>query len=269
MIMTLSGTVLVIDDEPSLRQTLTQILKRAGCEAASAADGPTALQRLAAASYDLVYLDIHLPGMDGLQVLKEIHRLYPQLPVVLFTAHASLQSAMEAVRLGATDYLTKPIDPETLVARTRVILAEQAVERRRREIQAQINALQAELKALEQPETAPPASARVATLPGNRFLKQGSLIIDLQARRVTFGDRVLTIPPSAFDYLVVLARHAPDVVDYQTLVTEAQGYQTDRRGAQELAKWHIHELRSALEPDPHESKHIVNLRGIGYRLVVD
>ncbi len=266
--MTLSGTVLVIDDEPSLRQTLTQILKRAGCEAISAADGPAALQRLAAASYDLVYLDIHLPGMDGLQVLKEIHRLYPQLPVILFTAHASLQSAMEAVRLGATDYLTKPIDPETLIARTRVILAERAVERRRREIQAQINALQAELKALEQPETAPPAPVRPAPS-GDRFLKRGSLIIDLQARRATLGDRVLTIPPSAFDYLVVLARHAPDVVDYQTLVTEAQGYQTDRRGAQELAKWHIHELRSALEPDPHESKHIVNLRGIGYRLVVD
>ena len=248
--MALSGTVLIIDDEPSLRQTLTHVLKQVGCDAAGVADGPAALQRLAAAAYDLVYLDIHLPGMDGLQVLKEIHRLYPRLPVILFTAHASLQSAMEAVRLGAVDYLIKPIDPEMLIARTRVILAEQAIGRRRRDIQAQIEALQAELKRLEQPASSPPATPPIASPSGDRFLKCGQLIIDLQARRATFGERVLTIPPSAFDYLVALARHAPDVVDYQALVTEAQGYRTDRRGAQELAKWHIHELRSALELDP-------------------
>jgi DNA-binding response OmpR family regulator len=205
--------------------------------------------------------------MDGLQVLKEIHQLYPQLPVVLFTAHASLQSAMEAVRLGATDYLLKPIDPETLIARTRVILTEQIVERRRREIRAQIEILQRELKALE--ENAAPPPAVVPPPPGDRFLKCGQLILDLQGRRVTFGERVLSVPPSAFDYLVVLARHAPDIVDYQTLVAEAQGYPSDRRGAQELAKWHIHELRSALEADPREPQHVLNLRGVGYRLVVD
>ena len=266
--MTLSGTILIIDDEPSLRQTLTHVLKQAGCDAVAVADGAAALQRLASAVYDLIYLDIHLPGMDGLQVLKEVHRLYPQLPVVLFTAHASLQSAMEAVRLGATDYLTKPVDPETLIARTRVILAEQATEKRRREIHAQIEALQAELKALDQPAP-PPESLPITPPPGGRFLKSGPLIIDLQARRATFGDRVLTIPPAAFDYLVVLARHTPDVVDYQALVAEAQGYRTDRRGAQELAKWHIHELRSALELDPREPRHIVNIRGVGYRLVAD
>ena len=67
----------------------------------------------------------------------------------------------------------------------------------------------------------------------------------------------------------MLARHTPDVVDYQTLVTEAQGYQIDRRQAQELAKWHIHELREALEPNPDEPRHVLNVRGTGYRLVAD
>ncbi len=265
--MTVSGHILIIDDEASLRHTLTRILKQTGWEVTTAADGPEALERLAAGSYSLAFLDIHLPGMDGLQVLKEIHRLYPTLPVILFTAHASLESAVEAVRLGAIDYLIKPVDPDTLVARTRVVLEEQAVERRRREIQEQIEALQAELKRLDL-NLAPPA-VPAPPAGGDRFLKRGKLILDLQSRRATLGDRVLALPPAAFDYLVALLRHAPDVVLYQTLVAEAQGYQTDRREAQELAKWHIHELREALEPKPSEPQHVLNVRGVGYRLVVD
>lgn len=265
--MTISGHILIIDDEASLRHTFTRILKQAGWEVTTAADGLEAMERLTAGTYSLAYLDIHLPGMDGLQVLKEIHRQHPALPVILFTAHASLESAVEAVRLGAIDYLLKPVDPDALVARTRVVLEERAVERRRREIQEQIEALRAELKQLEL-SLAPPA-APTPPPGGDRFLKRGTLILDLQSRRATLGDRVLALPPAAFDYLVVLLRHAPDVVQYQTLVAEAQGYQTDRREAQELAKWHIHELRVALEPKPSEPRHVLNVRGVGYRLIVD
>jgi len=265
--MSLSGSILIIDDEVALCQTLTRILRQAGWEATAALDGTEALQRLAASPYDLAYLDLHLPGANGLEVLKQIHQLQPQLPVILFTAHASLQSAIEAMRLGATDYLIKPVTPETLIARTRTVLSERAGQRRRREIQEQIEALQAELVALDTATAPPPAPT--AALPSERFLKRGHLTLDLQARRATFGDEEPALPPAAFDYLVVLARHAPDVVDYQTLVTEAQGYQIDRRQAQELAKWHIHELREALEPDPEQPRHILNMRGTGYRLVVD
>ncbi|MBI5348105.1 MAG: winged helix-turn-helix domain-containing protein [Chloroflexi bacterium] len=83
------------------------------------------------------------------------------------------------------------------------------------------------------------------------------------------GDKVLSLPPAAFDYLAVLARHAPNTVDYQTLVNEAQGYQTESFQAKDLAKWHIHQLREALETNPDDPKYIVNMRGVGYRLVVD
>jgi DNA-binding response OmpR family regulator len=262
-----SGHILIIDDEASLRQTFTRILRNAGWDVTTAEDGPQALQRLAAGPYDLAYLDIHLPGMDGVQVLKEVHRLYPQLPVILFTGHASLQTAVEAIRLGATDYLTKPIDPDALIARTRTILAEQAGRKRKKEIEAQIAALQSELKSLD--DGVPPEAARAGTEASDRFLKRGTLILDLHARRATFGERVLALPPAAFDYLVALARHAPDVVEYQTLVGEAQGYESDWRQAQELVKWHIHELRDALEPDPRQPRYVLNVRGTGYRLVVD
>lgn len=266
--MTLSGNILIIDDEPNLRQTFTRILKQAGCNVTTAADGPEALKRLAGAVYDLAYLDIHLPGMDGMQVLKEIQRLYPQLPVILFTGHASLQSAMDAIRLGAVDYLLKPVDPENLLARTRAVLADQAKERRRRELQDHIAALQDELKALNaSPET--PATPTQNSSHQDRYLKIGLLALDLQTGRAAFGEQALSLPPATFDYLVVLARHTPDTVSYQTLVSEAQGYPAERREAQELAKWHIHELRRALEPDPRQPRYIINVRGTGYRLVVD
>jgi DNA-binding response OmpR family regulator len=258
--------VLVVDDEANLRQTMARILRQMGCEVTTAPDGAEALQRLETAPYDLVYLDIRLPGMDGLQVLRQVHDRYPQLAVVLLTAHASISSAVEAVRLGATDYLIKPITPEALIARTRTILTDQATQRRRREIQEQIDALQAELKTLDQTPVATPSFVTPAD---DRFLKRGVLILDLHTRRATYADRVLTLPPTAFDYLMVLTRHAPDVVPYQTLVVEAQGYQTDLRQAQELTKWHIHTLREVLEREVVGSCHLLTVRGTGYRLVVD
>ncbi len=258
--------VLVVDDEENLRQSLARILQQLNCEVTTAKDGTEALQRLEAAPYDLVYLDIRLPGMDGLQVLRQVHDRYPQLAVVLLTAHASISSAVEAVRLGATDYLIKPITPEALITRTRTILADQAVQRRRREIQEQIDALQAELKALDQPSEVTPTAF---TPTDDRFLRRSALSIDLHTRRAAYFDRVLSLPPTAFDYLVVLARHTPDVVPYQTLVLEAQGYQTDLRQAQELTKWHIHMLREALERESAGSCHLLTVRGTGYRLVVD
>ena len=238
----------------------------------SAADGAEAQKRLSGSAYELVFLDLRLPDTSGLEILKEIRKTNTELPVIMLTAHASLQSALDALRLGATDYLLKPINPETLVSRTRVILDEQAINRRRREIQEQITALQAELDALE--DVIDPSEARetipaAAPSPDERFMQCGPLILDLHSRRATLGEQVLSLPPTPFDYLVVFAKHSPDVVDYQTLIEEAQGYQMDRREAQELAKYHIHVLRDALEPDPKNPRHILNVRGVGYRFLAD
>ena len=260
--MTLSGNILIIDDEPVLRKTLTRVLRQSGCHVTAAADGPTALQMLKNADYDLVYLDLRLPEMDGIEVLKEIQQHHAGLPVILLTAHASLQSSLDALRLGVTDYLIKPVDPETLIARTRVILAEQAIEQRRREIQKQIAILQSELKTLDQQtasSTTPPPVSQPT--PEKRFIKRQKLILDTQTQRATFGENILVLPPTAFDYLAVLARHSPTVVPYQTLVVEAQGYETGRRQAQELTKWNIHLLRQALEENPKQPQYILNVRG--------
>lgn len=267
--MVLNGHILIIDDEAALRQTLTRILQRAGLQVTSAASGQEGLDYLEQHSFDLVYLDIRMPDMNGMEVLKIIHAGHPELPVVLFTAQPDLSSALEALRRGATDYLLKPLQPDDIVERTRAILARQQTERRKLQIQAQIDALQDELRSLtaeaeQTPERTPPPLGSA-----DRYLKRGKLVLDLHTRRLTINGREADLPPTAFDYLLVLVRHAPNVVDYQTLVAEAQGYQAEMREAQEVVKWHVHHIRQAIEPDVRRPSMLINVRGSGYRLVID
>ncbi len=139
--MATNDTILVVDDEPKLARSLALILQRAGYGVTTAASAGEALQLLQAGAYDLVFLDIKLPDQSGVQLLPQIRSLYPDMPVLMLTAHASLETAIEAVRAGARDYLLKPIDPEAILARVKKILDEQKQPKRRREITTQIQAL--------------------------------------------------------------------------------------------------------------------------------
>jgi DNA-binding response OmpR family regulator len=266
--MNSNGHILIVDDEASLRQTLARILQRAEYEVTTTANGNEALKLLSQHAFDLVYLDIRMPDISGLEVLKMIHARYPELPVILFTAQPDLNSAVEAVRSGAIDYLLKPLKPQTIIERTRSILINKQKERRKRELQRQIETLQAELSSLEREDSSQPGEAsQQRDVADDRFLKRGLLTLDMLTRRVTLNERVVNLPPTSFDYLLVLARHTPNVVDYQTLVSEAQGYETDPHEAQELTKWHIHHIRQVLEPDARNPIYVINVRGTGYRLV--
>ena len=267
--MTIRGRILVVDDEASIRQTMARILQRAGMEVTTAAGGQEALDYLARLPFDLAFLDIRMPDINGLKALRTIHAQYPDLPVVLFTAQPDLSSAVEALREGAVDYLLKPLEPKALIQRIQAILERSEKERRKRELQAQIDQLQTELKALEGDLSETPAPASLAVETGDRYLTRGKLTFDLHTRRVTLGQHTVELPPTAFEYLLVLARHAPNVVDYRTLVAEAQGYQAETHEAQEIIKWHVHHIRQAIEADAHSPCFLINVRGVGYRLVVD
>ena len=266
--MNQSGHILIIDDEVNLRQTLARILHNAGFEVTTAENGSQGITLLSQQAFDLVYMDIRMPDMSGLEVLKIIHADHPQLRVILFTAQPDLNSAVEALRNGATDYLLKPLKPEEVIRRTNSILADLNVERRKKEIQLQIQTLQAELRELEMtPGPEQDATGRIAE-PSERYVVRGKLSMDLHARQVLIGARTISLPPTSFDYLLVLVRHTPEMVDYQTLVSEAQGYQAEAREAKELTKWHIHHIRQALEQDGENPARIINLRNSGYRLIV-
>ncbi len=267
--MATSGHILIIDDEAALRHTLARVFQRAGLDVTTAASGQEGLTLLSQQSFDLVYLDIRMPDMNGLEGLKAIHSKFPEMPVILFTAQPDLSSAVEALQQGASDYLLKPLQPQALINRTQAILARQERVRRKREIQSQMEALQTELRSLESDQDTQPQAASQAANASERFLARGKLTLDLLTRRLFIGEQAVYLPPAAFDYLLVLVRHTPNVVDYQTLVAEAQGYQAEFREAQGLVKWHIHHIRQAIEPDANNPSYLINVRGSGYRLVTD
>lgn len=267
--MNSGGHILIIDDEATLRQMMARVLQRAGYEVTTAANGKDGLKLASAHSFDLIYLDIRMPDVSGLEVLKTIHTQSPDLPVILFTAQPDLHSALEALRRGATDYLLKPLRPQTVIDRTQAVLASKQEEKRKRELQRQIEMLQTELSSLQNKGQAAGSKAQTGLSSDDRFLKFGQLTLDLLTRRVTMNERAVSLTTASFDYLVVLTRHAPNVVDFQTLVSEAQGYETDTRQAQELSRWHIHHIRQVLEPDPRNPIYVINVRGTGYRLVMN
>jgi len=267
--MNADGRILIIDDEAALRQTLARVLQRAGFEVTTAENGEQGLDFLKTTDFDMIFMDLRMPGLAGLEVLKIIHAGFPSLPVVLFTAQPDLNSAVEALRNGATDYLLKPLKPQAIIERARTILANQKRENRKREINLQMDALQTELKALGSNPEDQTAAVPQVNPSADRFLKRGVLVLDLHKRQLIINELNINIPPTSFDYLVVLARHAPNVVNYQTLVAEAQGYQASGREAQQLTKWHIHQLRQAIEKETHSPSYLINVRGTGYRLVAD
>jgi DNA-binding response OmpR family regulator len=264
-----SRHILIIDDEAGLRHMMARVLQRAGYEVTTAANGQEGIALASEQTFDLIYLDIRMPGLNGLEVLNSIHAKFPDLPVVLFTAQPDLHSAVEALRRGATDYLLKPLKPQTVIDRTEALLAIKQEERRKRDLQRQIDVLQMELHSIQTANRrdidSKPGQVSVTN---DRFLKRGQLTIDLLTRRATMNEHAISLPTATFDYLVVLARHSHNVVDFQTLVAEAQGYETDMREAQELSRWHVHHIRQVLEQDPRNPTYLLNVRGTGYRLVV-
>lgn len=265
--MNITGRILIIEDEASLRKTLARILQQAGFEVTTAESAEQGLDYLKTTNFDLVFTDLRLPGMAGLEALKHIQATNPNIPVVLFTAQPDINSAVEALRHGATDYLLKPLKPEIILERTKTILSNQKKEKRKREIVNEIEKLQNELKQLENGEETP--TKNIQETKTERFIKQGSLVLDLHTRRVLIKDETINLPPTSFDYLLVLMRHAPNVVDFQTLVAEAQGIQAETREAQELTKWHIHQLRQAIEKDSRNPSTLITVRGTGYRFIAD
>jgi DNA-binding NtrC family response regulator len=120
--------LLLVDDEARFVETLSKRLIARGFDVEGALDGPKALELLGARAFDVVLLDVWMPGMDGLEVLKEIRRLHPSVRVVLVSGNASITAAVEGIRLGANDYLLKPVDIDDVLAKVEEALEKKRIE---------------------------------------------------------------------------------------------------------------------------------------------
>jgi DNA-binding response OmpR family regulator len=267
--MTPQETILIVDDEDRLRLSLSLILQKENYRVTTASNAEEALECLRSQEYDLMFLDLNLPGMSGIDLLVEVHKRAAYLPVLILTAHAALDSAIQAVRLGARDYLIKPVEPVMILIRVREVLAESKQPARKKEIVDQLQSLLTELQKMEGEQmTSASALAAVSSDNPARFLKKGPFDLDLHARHATLNGKYIPVTGIYFDYLCTLLRYAPKAVAYVTLVKETQGYDVAIAEARDLARWRIHELRKLIEADPEQPRYISTVRGTGYRLAI-
>lgn len=261
-------SILVVDDEKYLRLSLSLILQKGGYEVGNAAMAAEALERLQSRSWDLMFLDLNMPGMSGIELLVEVHRLYPRMPTLILTAHATLETAIQAVRLGAVDYLIKPAEPESILARVAEIFLERGQPSRTLEIVKEMKTLLAELHTMEIPAGESPLLVNPMNSGVPRFLKTPPFEVDLIGRHVTMHGKYLPITGTYFDYFMVLLQNSPKAVSFKALVKEAQGFDVPLNEAKDLTRWRIHELRKLIEKDPKKPKYLLSVRGSGYRLSI-
>jgi DNA-binding response OmpR family regulator len=227
--------VLVVDDEPLVREVVARYLSLDGFAVHEAADGRAAADWLADHRPDIVVLDVMLPEVDGLALLKQIHA-HSNIPVILLTARSDEVDRIVGLELGADDYIVKPFSPRELVARVRTVL--------RRSNQR-----------------ATDATASVATA---MVVAHGDISIDLHARDVLVGDRRVDLTAKEFDLLATLAGSPRRVFSRRQLLEMVWDSSPDYQDPATVTV-HVGRLRQKIETDPDHPRRITTVRGVGYR----
>ena len=225
----MARTILVVEDEPTLRETLAEALETDGFRVLTAADGREALTRFRAERPDLVLLDLMLPELSGVEVCR-ILRAESGVPIIMLTAKDSELDKVVGLELGADDYVTKPFSIRELTARIRTQF-------RRADQAATVEA--------------PPASVEL-----------GSVQVDLAGHRLLRDGLALPVKPQAFELLAFLLRHPGQVFTRDQLLERVWGY--DYAGETRTVDVHVHWLRTQIEADPRDPALIHTVRGVGY-----
>jgi two-component system response regulator RegX3 len=226
----MARTILVVEDEPTLRETVAEALEGEGFAVRTAADGPAAVASFRERQPDLVLLDLMLPGMSGMDVCR-ILRAESAVPIVMLTARDSELDKVLGLELGADDYVTKPFSLRELAARIRAVL-----------------------RRTDQLGT--------TTLPP--LVELGPVRVDLAGHRLVRDGRDVAVKPKVFELLSFLLRHPGQVMTRDQLLEHVWGY--DYPGETRTVDVHVHWLRSAIEPDPGAPSVIQTVRGVGYVL---
>jgi DNA-binding response OmpR family regulator len=221
--------VLVVDDEPRIVAGVRKYFEQAGFDVLAASDGPGGLSMALSERPDLVILDLMLPGMDGMDICRELRR-ESDVPIIMLTARVEESDKLIGLELGADDYVTKPFSPRELVARSRAIL---------RRVQK---------------------TSQAAPTETYRF---GNVFFDLAARQCIVDGQAVSLTPTEFDLLSVLVRGRGRVFSRTQLLEAAHLGVYD--GVERTIDVHVHNLRRKLEPDPAHPRYILTAFGTGYR----
>jgi len=223
--------ILVVEDEESFRDALSYLLTREGFEVALAETGPAALEEFDRHGADLVLLDLMLPGLSGTEVCRAL-RARSSVPVIMLTAKDSEVDKVVGLELGADDYVTKPYSTRELVARIRAVLRRQA-----------------------EPDVLVPAT-----------VEAGPVRMDVERHVVSVGGEQVSLPLKEFELLEMLLRNAGRVLTRGQLIDRVWG--SDYVGDTKTLDVHVKRLRAKVEPDPASPRHIVTVRGLGYKFEV-
>jgi two-component system KDP operon response regulator KdpE len=225
-----AALILIVDDEPPIRRLLRTSLASQGFQVSEAADGHGALAEIERFLPDLVILDLGLPDMDGADVIRILRDGGNAVPIVVLSSRADEKGKVEALDLGADDYVTKPFGTAELFARIRAAL--------RHRLQQQG----------EQP-----------------VFHSGDLEVDLVRRVVRVRGEEVKLTPKEYDILRMLVAHAGKVLTHRMLMSEVWGGETDVQ----YLRIYVRQLRQKIEADPEQPRYILTETGIGYRLKMD
>ncbi len=233
-------TILIVDDEPDIRQLIARACQREGLQVHEAATAEEGLRSMSAVKPDLVVLDLSLPDDNGLDVCREIRRKDMSVPIIIVTAKGEETDKVIGLELGADDYVTKPFGVRELVARIR-----------------------AHLRKAQSRNPDPPASPVVSL--SRESVRIGRVRIWFDEREVKLDDEPVTLTRTEFDILWCLAENMGRVLSRDQIVSNVWGFAVE--GSERLVDAHIRNLRKKLERDPRNPEMIVTVRQVGYRVL--
>lgn len=253
----MKAKILVVDDEELVRSSLEDILRLEGYEVQAVGSGDAALAVLQREGFDLILLDLKMPGMDGMEVMRAANRIAPDTKVILLTGHGSLESAIDALRQGAHDYILKPAPSGEILSSVARGLARRAEQQHRRLLLEQLDSSIQRLKDVEGIESGALSEQQTVTL-------DDGAIIDLARREIWRGNQRVSLTPTEGKLMKVLLENRGRVLTHRELVLLVQGYETSDWEAPEVLRPLVSRLRRKLSVFPNGEKWIINVRGTGY-----
>lgn len=232
----MKSNILVVDDEPIARQSLSDILRLEGYQVTSVANGELAVEHIRQYTVDLIVLDLKMPGMNGMDVVQVTNQISPDTEIILLTAHGSMETAVEALRQRVHDYLFKPASPTQILESVKRGLERREAKMRERQEEEEIQV----------------------------YTTKDGIEVDLMRRTVSQADLVESLTPAEGHLLKVFLGNEGKVFSHRELVLLVQGYDVSQREAQEILRPLVSRLRHKLDAFPTLHQRIVSVRGTGY-----